>query len=138
MKASVFEQKLAQTSGVRIKHWSQPHRVHGNSSVTGIELEYTRLDNDGRLVGSGETYTLEADVVFTAIGQNVSWDELGDFADAVKIDRGRVVIDDDRRTSVADVWAGGDCVLGGDDLTVSGVQDGKIAAISINEFLGGT
>jgi glutamate synthase (NADPH/NADH) small chain len=35
------------------------------------------------------------------------------------------------------VWAGGDCVFGGEDLTVSAVQDGKVAALSIHEFLSG-
>jgi glutamate synthase (NADPH/NADH) small chain len=33
------------------------------------------------------------------------------------------------------VWAGGDCVLGGEDLTVSAVQDGKLAALSIDAYL---
>jgi glutamate synthase (NADPH/NADH) small chain len=32
------------------------------------------------------------------------------------------------------VWAGGDCTPG-DDLTVVAVQEGKIAAHSINEYL---
>ena len=32
-----------------------------------------------------------------------------------------------------DVWAGGDCVYGGDDLTVTAVQHGKVAATSIDE-----
>ena len=33
------------------------------------------------------------------------------------------------------IWAGGDCVVGGDDLTVSAVQHGKLAAISIDRYL---
>jgi glutamate synthase (NADPH/NADH) small chain len=33
------------------------------------------------------------------------------------------------------VWAGGDCVAGGSDLTVSAVQDGKVAAFAIDRFL---
>ncbi len=35
------------------------------------------------------------------------------------------------------VWAGGDCVAGGSDLTVVAVEDGKIAAESINRALMG-
>ena len=38
---------------------------------------------------------------------------------------GRIVVDAERRTSLEGVWAGGDCVLGGEDLTVSAVEDGK-------------
>ena len=35
------------------------------------------------------------------------------------------------------VWAGGDCVAGGHDLTVVAVEDGKLAAESINRALMG-
>jgi glutamate synthase (NADPH/NADH) small chain len=41
------------------------------------------------------------------------------------------VVDGERRTSLKGVWAGGDCVYGGQDLTVSAVEDGKQAARSI-------
>jgi glutamate synthase (NADPH/NADH) small chain len=34
------------------------------------------------------------------------------------------------------VWAGGDCIYGGKDLTVSAVEDGKQAARSIAAELG--
>ena len=33
------------------------------------------------------------------------------------------------------VWAGGDCVAGGEDLTVAAVEDGKQAALSIDRAL---
>ena len=49
----------------------------------------------------------------------------------------RIAVDADRKTSLAGVWAGGDCVAGGEDLTVSAVQDGKLAALSIDRFLKG-
>ncbi len=50
---------------------------------------------------------------------------------------GRLVVDAERRTSLKGVWAGGDCVAGGLDLTVSAVEDGKQAAISIINALKG-
>ena len=40
-------------------------------------------------------------------------------------------------TSLPGVWAGGDCVAGGQDLTVSAVEDGKQAARSIIAALAG-
>ena len=40
-----------------------------------------------------------------------------------------------RRHRCAAYWAGGDCVAGGDDLTVTAVQHGKLAAISIDRYL---
>ena len=42
----------------------------------------------------------------------------------------------ERRTSLPDVYAGGDCVAGV-DLTVVAVQDGKIAAEAIHRQLMG-
>ena len=47
----------------------------------------------------------------------------------------RIVVDDERKTSLDNVWAGGDCVGGGEDLTVCAVQDGKLAARSIHDYL---
>jgi glutamate synthase (NADPH/NADH) small chain len=47
------------------------------------------------------------------------------------IEAGRIVVDHQRRTSLARVYAGGDCIAGA-DLTVSAVQDGKLAAEAIH------
>ncbi len=70
MKASVWEQDLAQTKGVKIMHWAKPLRLLADDkgNVHAIALERTRLEN-GRLAGTGEIATLPADMVFKAIGQ---------------------------------------------------------------------
>ena len=39
------------------------------------------------------------------------------------------------RRPLPGVYAGGDCIKNGDDLTVQAVQDGKIAALEIDLFL---
>ncbi|ADZ69174.1 NAD(P)-dependent oxidoreductase [Polymorphum gilvum] len=139
MNASEYEQHLAQTNGVRIMLWAQPRAMRGtngpsNGQVTEIELERTAQGPDGRLVGTGETVTLAADMVFKAVGQKL---EQGDLAGigGLTVDKGRIVVDADRRTSLDGVWAGGDCVLGGEDLTVAAVEDGKIAAEAIHRAL---
>ncbi len=138
MNASRYEQEFAQIRGVMIRHWSSPKRLlNRGKRVTGVEFEATRLGADGRLEGTGEIHVLEADVVYKAIGQRVLWDGLGSTAEILNMERGRIVIDENRKTSLPDVWAGGDCVYGGDDLTVSAVQDGKVAAIAIDKFLRG-
>ena len=49
---------------------------------------------------------------------------------------GRIVVDAEGRTTLARVWAGGDCTFGGQDLTVEAVEHGKIAAHSIDRALG--
>lgn len=122
MSASAFEQALAQTSGVTIHHWAGPARIIGDDYVTGIEFE---------VEDSEEGMHLAADVVFKAIGQKLRDDGL----DALLSEGGRFVVDEQQRTSVEGVWAGGDCVVGGENLTVSAVQHGKLAAIDIDQQL---
>ena len=135
MGASRYEQDLAQSDGVRVKHWARPARILGDGHVTGVEFEYTREGPDGRLEGSGEYFTLPADVVFKAIGQELALDAGKEANARLRVEKGRIVVDADRRTSIEDVWAGGDCVVGGKDLTVTAVQDGKLAAIAIDRYL---
>ena len=97
--------------------------------MCGVEFESTQVP--------GETCILEADMVFKAIGQKVLWEHLADTAQILDLKQDRIVVDEERRTSLPGVWAGGDCVFGGEDLTVSAVQDGKLAALSIDRFLRG-
>jgi len=135
MGASRFEQELAQVSGVRIRHWARPVRLVGKEHVTRVEFEHTHIGADGRLEGTGETFALQADVVFKAIGQEIDWAELGAASRVLRVSNGRIEVDADRKTSLDNVWAGGDCVAGGQDLTVTAVQDGKLAARSIDRYL---
>jgi len=44
-------------------------------------------------------------------------------------------VDGGLKTDLDGVWAGGDCVKGTKDLTVSAVEDGKRAALSIHRYL---
>ena len=99
--------------------------------MTAITFEYTRLE-DGRVAGTGERLTLPCDQVFKAIGQKL--DDARDLP-ALMLKDGRISVDRERRTSLAGVWAGGDCVAGGHDLTVVAVEDGKQAALSIDRAL---
>jgi dihydropyrimidine dehydrogenase (NAD+) subunit PreT len=73
-------------------------------------------------------------MVLSAIGQIFVADGLGN-AQSLDVAGGRIVIDEERRTSLTGVWAGGDCVAGGEDLTVVAVEDGKQAALSIDRAL---
>ena len=128
MNASQYEQEFAQIRGVSLRLWSKPRKLLVDGGrVRGVEFESTHT--------AGETYVLEADTVFKAIGQKVLWDRLGGTADIVELEKDRIAVDEERKTSLPGVWAGGDCVAGGADLTVSAVQDGKLAALSIDRFL---
>lgn len=135
MNASEFEQDLAAANGVTIRHWLQPKRVVANGGkVSAIELEYTAMNGD-RLAGTGETLTLVADQVFKAIGQSFVPTALNGSGASIELEAGRIKVDAEGRTSLAKVWAGGDCIFGGDDLTVSAVAQGRDAAESINRNL---
>lgn len=135
MGASQYEQDFAQTNGVVIRHWAKPVRILGKKFVTGIEFESTAQDAGGKLKGSGETWTMDADVVFKAVGQILGNGLPVAAGSTLKMHGGRISVGGDRSTSIKGVWAGGDCVDGGQDLTVTAVQDGKVAAHSIDRYL---
>jgi glutamate synthase (NADPH/NADH) small chain len=137
MGASEYEREIAQTDGVLIRFNAKPGAlVVENGHVAGITFE-TTAEQDGRLAGTGETFTLAADMVFKAIGQTFIPKALNGATQSIELEAGRIKVDADRQTTMPGVWAGGDCVAGGEDLTVVAVEDGKVAAESINRALGG-
>ncbi|MBE7185774.1 MAG: NAD(P)-dependent oxidoreductase [Methylobacterium mesophilicum] len=137
MNASGFEQDLAASKGVKIRHWVQPRRVLTEAGeVSGVELEYTAFE-DGCLSGTGETLVIEADQVFKAIGQNFVAAPLNGSGEKIAVEGGRIAVDGEGRTTMPRVWAGGDCVGVGEDLTVSAVAQGRDAAMSIHKALAG-
>jgi dihydropyrimidine dehydrogenase (NAD+) subunit PreT len=134
MKASGYEQELAQTHGVLIRTWARPVTLEGaGGKVNGVVFEATR-EEGGRLVDAGQSFRIEADMVFSAIGQLLTPDSFGG-KEALRGKDGRILVDEERRTSAPGIWAGGDCIHGGQDLTVSAVEDGKQAARSIDAAL---
>ena len=135
MAASEYEQALAKKHDVQIQYNMSPKRlIADDSHVTAMEFDVMKPQKNGSLKTSGENIRLKADVVFKAIGQKLVTEGLPE-NNSLEIEKGRIVVDEHRKTSLSKVWAGGDCVLDGDNLTVSAVQDGKLAAISINETL---
>lgn len=134
MKASAYEQQLAQTSGVRLLTWAVPAEIRGEAGRVS-EVVFDRVtEEDGRLVALGERFELPADQVFKAIGQSFLAETLAE--SGLALSGGRLRVDAERCTSLAGVWAGGDCVAGGQDLTVAAVEDGKQAAEAIHRALG--
>ena len=125
MNASVFEQDLAASKGVRIITNAAPKSVIGNGAVREIEFEYT----DDDLTPTGQTFRLAADQVFKAIGQTLG------SSDLPELDGGKIAVTGAGCTSMAGVWAGGDCASGGDDLTVTAVAEGRDAAEDIHAAL---
>jgi glutamate synthase (NADPH/NADH) small chain len=134
MSATWAEQEFARIQGVTLAEWMKPLRIVGDTQVRAVEFERTELDTSGMLRGTGEIVRVEADMVLKAIGQTL----LPAGLDGLQLTAagGRIAVDADGATSVAGVFAGGDCAgHGATDLTVQAVQDGKLAAHAIDRFL---
>jgi glutamate synthase (NADPH/NADH) small chain len=139
MSATWAEREFARKQGVVLREWARPLCIVGaphpqpgrRPQVSAVRFEATTLDADGKLVGTGETFNIDADVVLKAIGQTLIPDGLE--ARLLTVDGGRIVVDADGATSLPGVWAGGDCTNHPRlDLTVQAVQDGKLAAHAIH------
>ena len=129
MAASDYELDHAATEGVTIVTNAMPAAIHGDGKVSEIEFAYTQSGANG-LEKTGETFRLRADHVFKAIGQT-----LQGAPTVLTLEGGKIAIDATGRTSLAGVWAGGDCATGGEDLTVTAVQQGRDAADDIHAAL---
>jgi glutamate synthase (NADPH/NADH) small chain len=136
MGATHHEQELAQKNGVLLKTWAKPSKILGSDQVDSVEFENTELDTQGRLVGTGKLFKIQAGQVFKAIGQRLetSADARSALPEAAQ---GKFKVSKSFETTISGVFAGGDCIGAGEDLTVSAVQQGKQAAIEIDRKLNG-
>ncbi|KWK20276.1 dihydropyrimidine dehydrogenase [Burkholderia stagnalis] len=125
MSATWAEREFAQKNGVTLVTHAKPVRLLGrDGQVSGVEFEGA----------AGDRFTLGADMVLKAIGQVLV--PAGVARELLTLDGGRIAVDANGQTTLPDVWAGGDCAAtGGVDLTVQAVQDGKVAAASIDAAL---
>jgi dihydropyrimidine dehydrogenase (NAD+) subunit PreT len=134
MSATGHEIEIAKTHFVRMRTWAAPLEVLLDDAgrVRGMRFEETRLQ-DGRLAMTGGIIEIAADAVFKAIGQGMGLAALVDPL-AREIERSdKILVDDCFRTALPGVYAGGDCVAPGQDLTVQAVQHGKLAALAIHQ-----
>lgn len=127
MGATEFELNLARTNGVVIKLWSSPTAIVGSNHITAIRFTKTAI-LDGKLTPTEMSFTIKADMLLKAIGQKLDKTALND----IQLDKGKIFINTDYQTSIKGVYAGGDAINSGEDLTVQAVEDGKQAAIAIN------
>lgn len=136
MGASLHEQQLAQQHGVRFICNAQPKAIEGDENgVTAMQFTRTYTDTEGKLVTSEEVITVPCDVVFKAIGQTL---QNSFFAQDIQLpsldERGRLAVNEHFETSLAGVYAGGDCI-NGKDLVVEAVDHGNKAALAIDQSL---
>ncbi|MBZ2208731.1 NAD(P)-dependent oxidoreductase [Massilia soli] len=134
MSATHHEQDIAKANFVRIRTWAAPDAVllDDDGRVRGMRFERTRMEGD-KLIGTSAFLEIAADAVFKAIGQGMEPSALSDqMAQQLARDGDKIRVDGLFRTAVPGVYAGGDCVAPGQDLTVQAVQHGKLAAIVIH------
>lgn len=134
MAATHHEQDIAKANQVRLVTWAQPHEVllDSTNKVSGMRFERT-TEKNGRLQGSGEFFDVPAQAIFKAIGQQMNALSGENQAQLLHLEKDKIKVDADYRTNLPGVYAGGDCIVVGQDLTVQAVQHGKLAALAIHQ-----
>jgi len=143
MPAEPDERIEAQEAGVHFLLLNQPvdYVTDKKNRLKGLKLVRTRLgeaDESGRrrpLEIKGSEWVMDADIVIEAIG-NIAPEKSPEWYPNVDIDGKKLIKADPQtgKTSVDGIFAGGDIVRG-PALVVQAVQDGKVAARAIKEFL---
>ncbi|MEQ1929799.1 MAG: NAD(P)-dependent oxidoreductase [Parvularculaceae bacterium] len=132
MSATGWEQELAASSGVAFRLWSAPVAFKGEGALAAAEFAATRLV-EGTLTLCEQRAQIPCDMALIAIGQTLG--ETLAAASGLAVKGGRIAVDANYRTSLPGVYAGGDCIGSGEDLTVQAVEDGKRAAIGLDREL---
>lgn len=142
MPARVEEVDHAEEEGVRFNFLKSPKRILGDEEdrVRGIEVldyELGEPDESGRrrpIAIPGSESIIEVDTVIVSIG-NDSNPLLGKSTPELELDkRGRIVTDEEGRTSIHNVFAGGDIVLGAATVILA-MGEGRKAAEAMNRYL---
>ncbi|MCB2155259.1 NAD(P)-dependent oxidoreductase [bacterium] len=142
MPAYAHEQEHAKELGVQFKFFAAPTRFVGeNGKLTGVEFQRMELDGEGRSARlnpvAGSEFVVPCDMAIKALGQVALVDFLKEI-DGLKLNKKGVIEVDPNtfQTSVAGLYAGGDCTSGGKEI-VNAVQEGKLAARAIDKKLRG-
>ena len=138
MPCTQVELDIAKLDGCEIIWLAAPKEILGNNGKAyALVAEVMKLgepDASGRRspVSTGETFTIEADMVIKAAGQ-MPFENLVS-ANGLDNNSGKIKLKDKATTNIAGVFAGGDCVNGGKEV-VDAVQAGKDGAAKMLDFL---
>lgn len=143
MTAYEHEYEFARNEGIEFRFLTQPIRVIADGEkaigLECIEMALGEPDASGRRSPepiAGSEFVFPADQVVKAIGQEKP--PLAALLGLATVG-GRIEVNDDFETSIAGLYAGGDCIRSsGACSTVMAVEDGKLAARSIHRNLMGT
>ncbi|MCF6318827.1 MAG: NAD(P)-dependent oxidoreductase [Proteobacteria bacterium] len=132
MSATSYEIELARKNGIIIKTRLAPGKIIADKYITQIQCSKTELVN-GKLSETLFRETIKCDMLLKAIGQKLN----SSFLSNINIEKGKIVIDKNYQTNIQGIYAGGDAIKSGEDLTVQAVEDGKQAAIAMDRQLTG-
>ena len=141
MPAFRHEYELALASGVQALWNARPTRILGRGGkVTGVRMQRVRMEGRGRKARlkpvHGSDFTLPCDMVIRALGQELLLDFLRSIPKLKLTRAGRVKIDPKTHaTSVARLFACGDCEQDAGEEVVYAVESGKRAARGIDALL---
>ena len=139
MSAYAFEYDLAKRDGASFLFHYAPVEVLGEGGhVTGLRLAHTRFNASGSLEQiEGSEFTEPFDMVIKAVGQQKQSDWLAKLFPELEMNRNGTMARnfDTSRTSLPNVFAGGDCANGGREV-VNAVGEGKKAARGIHRLFG--
>ena len=142
MPARIEEVHHAKEEGIEFHILRSPKRVIGdeNSHVTAIECLKYKLgepDESGRrrpIPIEGSEFTIEVDTLIIAIG-NAANPLIRQTTPGLEFNKwGNIVVDEDCKTSMEGVYAGGDIVLGAATVILA-MGQGRIAAAAMNNYL---
>jgi glutamate synthase (NADPH/NADH) small chain len=144
MPARIEEVHHAKEEGVQFHILQSPKRILGNKEgyVTGIEClkyELGEPDDSGRrrpIPIEGSEFMIDVDSVIVAIGNGAN-PLIGQTTPGLKLNKwGNIVVDENCKTSLEGVYAGGDIVLGAATVILA-MGQGRVAAAAINKYLKG-
>jgi dihydropyrimidine dehydrogenase (NAD+) subunit PreT len=141
MPAYEHEVELAKTVGVGFEWLVAPVAVEGHDgAVRDVSFQRLEMQGAGRTAKlapvAGSELRLDCDMVIKALGQQPLHPLLG-AVEGLEIADGKVAVDPSTgATTVARLFAGGDCISKGAEV-VDAVEQGKIAARGISDLLAG-
>jgi glutamate synthase (NADPH/NADH) small chain len=142
MPARIEEVHHAKEEGIEFHILQSPKRVIGdeNSHVTAVEClkyELGEPDDSGRrrpIPIEGSEFTIDLDTLIIAIG-NAANPLIRQTTPGMEFNKwGNIVVDENCKTSMEGVYAGGDIVLGAATVILA-MGQGRIAAAAMNEYL---
>lgn len=140
MPARVEEISHAKEEGIIFHTLVNPKRILGKTKAEAIECVRCQLgepDSSGRcrpVEVSGSQFIMEVDTIIIAIG-NESNPLISQTTPELKCNKwGNIIVDENCKTSIERVYAGGDIVLGAATVILA-MGQGRIAANSINSLL---